>query len=167
MNVSTVGSAEVALQRWGFTGRRLLKLAARAARDHHAIPTGYVDDAVGHLTEVGIRAAFEFDPDRASGFTYGTLDKRFEAFAYYRMRLRLIDWLRTTTNGNGFGRNGTLGRELLTEPDPDESYGGWDEVTIDRTVRERFKAAAAQSNMSMGAWAMQCMIIQSDYQLQT
>jgi len=161
------GDAELALEQWGFTGQRLLRLAARAAHDHRTIPTGYVEDAVGHLTEVGIRAAFDFDPGRATGFTYGTVDKHFEAFCYWRMRMRLVDWLRTTSNGNEFGRNGTLGRELLIEPDPDEAYPGWDEVSIDRTVRERFRRAAEQSGLTMGEWAFQAMTIQADYQLAT
>lgn len=168
-NQSTAGRAELALRQWEFTGQRLLRLAAKAARDHHArIPTGYLDDAVGHLTEIGIRAAFDFDPGKALGFTIETpVDKRFEAFAYWRMRVRLIDWVRTTSNGNEFGRNGTLGRELLSEPDPDEAYPGWDDVTVDRAVRERFKTAASMSNMTMGEWAFQAMSIQADIQLAT
>jgi len=46
IGVKVSGAAELALERWGFTGDRLLRLAARAARDHHAIPAGYLDDAI-------------------------------------------------------------------------------------------------------------------------
>lgn len=157
------GSAELALRRWGFTGDRLLRLAARVARDQRSIPEGYLEDAIGHLTVVGIQAALEFDPARAPAFTYGTVDKHFEAFAYYRMRLRLIDWLRSTSNGNGFGRNGTLGREQLGVEDEDD-LTGWEQVVLDRAERDRWKMCAHQSGLTVAEWLKRAGTIQADFQ---
>lgn len=177
----TAGAAELALEQWQFNGQRLLRLAARVAHDHRNLPVGYLEDAISHLTEVGIRAAFEFNPDRALGFTYGSIDKHFEAFAYYRMRLRLIDWVRTTSNGNGFGRNGTLGRELLvsdTDPGDHESpatmkwhgihpedLDGLDDVVIADLERERWRKCAKMSGLSLTEWLYRAGTIQADFQL--
>jgi len=159
------GTAELALRVWGFTGDRLLRLAARAARDHPQIPDGYLDDAISHLAEIGMRAALEFDPALAPNLNYGTVDKKFEAFAYYRMRLRLIDWLRSTSNGNEFGRNGTVGRERLGVDSDDEPYDGFDDVRVSSLMRERFRRAAELSGLTIDEWAVQAMTIQSDLQL--
>lgn len=133
-----------ALAENGFTAERLLALARKAVEDgleQWQIPRDAidVDDAYGHATAAGLDAAERYDESRDAGARRLPRDVRFRQFAYLRMRLRLIDWLR---KNYGYTRNGTNGRVLLA---PDV----WEPQTGPR-VRA---VQAADGELLAGAWA--------------
>jgi hypothetical protein len=87
-----VRTAAEALEEHGFTGEQLLGLSRKAAGDalrRHAafLDQDRFDDLADYMLMVGVKYAARFEPGHGIGMS---------TFLYRRMRMRYVDWIRTT-----------------------------------------------------------------------
>lgn len=112
---SRAGAAELALRRVGLSPERLTKIVRKAIVDYYAEAGGSLggdrlDDAVSFVRERLLGELGVYDRALAGGVSV-------ETFTYRRARFRVVDWLRTKSEGLEFGdaRSGSQGRVGLTE----------------------------------------------------
>lgn len=112
---SRAGAAELALRRVGLSPERLTKIVRKAIVDYYAETGGSLggerlDDAVSFVRERLLGELGVYDRALAGGVSV-------ETFTYRRARFRVVDWLRTKSEGVEFGdaRSGSQGRVALTD----------------------------------------------------
>lgn len=108
------GAAELALRRVELSPERLTKLVRRAVMDYYAEQGGSLggerlEDCVAFVRERLLGELASYDREKAGGVSV-------ETFTYRRARFRVVDWLRTKSEGLEFGdaRSGSQGRVTLT-----------------------------------------------------
>lgn len=108
------GAAELVLRKVELSPERLTKLVRKAIVDYYAETGGTLggdrlEDAIAFVRERLLGELATYDATLAAGVSV-------ETFTYRRARFRVVDWLRTKSEGLEFGdaRSGSQGRVTLT-----------------------------------------------------
>jgi hypothetical protein len=119
------GQGEVALQRIGFDGSRLLRLANRVANDavegrvFGIAPIPHLgdkrEDLVMAMVERGLKAALRYDP----ALTNGNGNQHAQSFLAKHMEHAAGDFFRRKSEGFGDARHGHNNRIVLSPMDDD------------------------------------------------
>lgn len=152
------GSAELALRRVGLDGSRLTKIVRKAVLDYYAdvggrLSTDRLDDAISFVRERMLGEIGRYDPELAGGVSV-------ETWVYRRSRPRVIDWLRSKSEGLEFGdaRTGSQNRVGLTsngelealDRDADTLESAIDRLAGGLSPRDRFWLEIVAASLAQG-----------------
>lgn len=154
---------------------RLVAIAGRALADgtrslRPKLKPFEKEDLESHLYEVGVECVTKYDPSRDNGSLTVPLDRRFSSFAYIRMRMRTVDWLRVN---RGYTRPGRARVEEIPSGNmsADDPAGGdplrepdFSDRLVSRTVVEKWRVVATASQMTMTEWAVDRLNMIADWE---